>query len=80
MEVLLTYNDGEPCSLAELEGHTTWSATRKLETEPVDKNQTWELADLPPSSRMITLKWVYKLKKDKLVPFSSTRRSWWHMD
>jgi hypothetical protein len=26
----------------------------------------WELADLPTSHRAITLKWVYKLKKDEV--------------
>ena len=33
--------------------------------DAVEQNQTWELADLPAGHRAITLKWVYKLKKDK---------------
>jgi hypothetical protein len=31
----------------------------------VKKNRTWELADLPHGHRMITLKWVFKLKRDE---------------
>jgi hypothetical protein len=35
------------------------------EMDAVERNQTWELADLPAGHRAITLKWVYKLKKDE---------------
>jgi hypothetical protein len=31
----------------------------------VEKNKAWELVDLPASHRPITLKWVFKLKKDE---------------
>jgi hypothetical protein len=32
----------------------------------VEQNYTWELVPLPAGHRPITLKWVYKLKKDEL--------------
>jgi hypothetical protein len=32
----------------------------------VEQNRTWELVLLPAGHRPITLKWVYKLKKDEL--------------
>jgi hypothetical protein len=32
----------------------------------VEQNRTWELVPLPASHRPISLKWVYKLKKDEL--------------
>jgi hypothetical protein len=32
----------------------------------VEQNRTWELVSLPASHWPITLKWVYKLKKDEL--------------
>ena len=35
------------------------------ELDVVKRNQTWELADLPAGHRAITLKWVFKLKKDE---------------
>jgi hypothetical protein len=33
--------------------------------DTIEKNQTWELADLPAGHCAITLKWVFKLKKDE---------------
>jgi hypothetical protein len=35
------------------------------EIDAVEKNRTWELADLPCGHRAITLKWVFKLKRDE---------------
>jgi hypothetical protein len=38
----------------------------KAEMDAVEKNRTWELADLPRGHRTITLKWVFKLKRDEV--------------
>jgi hypothetical protein len=35
------------------------------EMDAVEKNRTWELADLPRGHTAITLKWVFKLKRDE---------------
>jgi hypothetical protein len=35
------------------------------EMDTVETNRTWELTDLPPGHRVITLKWVFKLKRDE---------------
>jgi hypothetical protein len=35
------------------------------EMDAVEKNCTWELADLPCGHSAITLKWVFKLKRDE---------------
>jgi hypothetical protein len=35
------------------------------ELESVEKKKTWELVDLPVDHHPITLKWVFKLKKDE---------------
>ena len=37
----------------------------QLEMDAVEKNRTWELDDLPCGHCVITLKWVYKLKRDE---------------
>jgi len=37
----------------------------KQELQAVEKNKTWELVHLPAGHRPISLKWVYKLKKDE---------------
>jgi hypothetical protein len=35
------------------------------EMDAVENNRTWELADLPRGHNAITLKWVFKLKRDE---------------
>jgi hypothetical protein len=36
------------------------------EIDSIEQNQTWEPANLPHGHRAITLKWVYKLKRNKV--------------
>jgi hypothetical protein len=38
----------------------------KAEMDVVEKNHTWELANLPCGHRVITLKWAFKLKRDEV--------------
>jgi hypothetical protein len=64
-ELHLARKDGEPRSFAEVEGDTTSHATMQQDMDTVERNQTWELVDLPAGHHAITLKWVYKLKKDE---------------
>jgi hypothetical protein len=43
-----------------------WRAAMKAEMDVFEKNRTWELVDLPHGHRAITLKWVFKLKRDEV--------------
>jgi hypothetical protein len=61
----LACNDGEPRSVAEAERHATWCAAMQSEMDAVEKNRTWELVDLPHGHSAITLRWVFKLKRDE---------------
>jgi hypothetical protein len=61
----LACDDGEPQSFAEVERHEVWHAAMQSEMDTVEKNYTWELADLPRGHSAITLKWVFKLKRDE---------------
>jgi hypothetical protein len=61
----LACNDGEPRSFAEAERHAAWRAAMQSVMDAVEKNRTWELADLPRGHNAITLKWVFKLKRDE---------------
>jgi hypothetical protein len=56
---------GEPTTYAEAKGDPTWEAAMKQELESMEKNRTWELVNLPTDHRPISLKWVFKLKKDE---------------
>jgi hypothetical protein len=62
----LACDDGEPRSFAVAEKDAAWRAAMKVEMETVEKNRTWELVDLPCGHRAITLKWVFKLKRDEV--------------
>jgi hypothetical protein len=55
----------ESCTFTEVEQDAAWQATMQEEIDSVKRNQTWELADLPQGHRAITLKWVYKLKRNE---------------
>jgi hypothetical protein len=61
----LACDDGEPRSFAEVERHMAWRAAMQSEMDAIEKNCTWELADLPCGHSVITLKWVFKLKRDE---------------
>jgi hypothetical protein len=65
IEELNLMSTGEPCTFAEAEQDVEWQATMQEEIDFVKQNQTWELADLPQGYCAITLKWVYKLKRNE---------------
>jgi hypothetical protein len=54
----LVCDNGEPRSFVEAERHVKWRVERQSEMD-------WELADLPRGHSAITLKWVFKLKRDE---------------
>ena len=56
---------GKPSTYTEAQGDPAWRESMQLELESVEKNRTWELVDPPAGHRPITLKWVFKLKKDE---------------
>ena len=35
------------------------------EMKAIEENETWQLVDPPPGYRPISLKWVYKVKRDE---------------
>jgi hypothetical protein len=65
IEELNLMSMGEPCTFVEAEQDATWQAAMQEEIDSVKRTQTWELADLPQGHRAITLKRVYKLKRNE---------------
>jgi hypothetical protein len=61
----LACDDSEPRSFAETERRAAWRAAVQSEMDAIEKNCTWELTDLPRGHCVITLKWVFKLKRDE---------------
>jgi hypothetical protein len=64
VELHLTHT-GEPCSLPEAEGDTAWRAVMQPEIGSIEHSHRRELVDLPAGHRPITMKWVFKLKKNE---------------
>jgi hypothetical protein len=62
----LACDDGKPRSFMETRRHAAWHATMQSKMDAVEKNRTWELADLPRGHSAITLKCVFKLKRDEV--------------
>jgi hypothetical protein len=65
VQLHLACDDGEPRSFTEAERHAAWRAAMQSEMNAVEKNCTWELADLPRGHSTITLKWVFMLRRDE---------------
>jgi hypothetical protein len=61
----LVCDDAKPRSFTEAERHAAWRVAMQSEMDVVEKNRIWELADLPRGHSAITLKWVFKLKRDE---------------
>jgi hypothetical protein len=57
---------GEPANYIEARDDLTWRAAMEQEIKSVEQNRTWELVPLPDGHRPISLKWVFKIKKDEL--------------
>ena len=41
-----------------------WKTTMEEEFSSLQKNNTWELVDLPPGRKLVQCKWVFKTKFD----------------
>ena len=51
-------------TLEEHDGNWRWAMLEEMKA--IEENETWQLVDPPPGCRPISLKWVYKVKRDKL--------------
>lgn len=54
----------EPATFDQAVLEKEWRQAMKTELEAIERNDTWELTDLPKGHKAIGLKWVYKIKKD----------------
>ncbi|WVZ52426.1 hypothetical protein U9M48_003481 [Paspalum notatum var. saurae] len=64
-EELLFGSAEDPPSYAEAEKDAHWRQAMEEEMNAIEENGTWELVEPPPSCRPISLKWVYKVKRDE---------------
>lgn len=62
-ELLLAVSE-EPTKIDEVNTEPMWQAAMQEELAAIVDNETWSLVDLPAGHRPISLKWVFKHKKD----------------
>lgn len=66
VERLLLTTAEEPSSVAEAKQDASWSKAMEEKLSSIEENATWELVELPRGHKPISLKWVYKVKRDEL--------------
>ena len=53
-----------PLTFQEVAEDEVWEQAMEEEIECIEKNQTWELVDVPKDKDAINVKWIYKTKQD----------------
>ena len=63
MHNLVLYTSvGDPCSFEDAVRSVKWREAMDREISAIEKNDTWELTDLPKGAKKIGVKWVFKTK------------------
>ena len=55
----------DPTTFEKVVQSSKWRAAIDLEIEAIERNETWELTDLPKGMKKIGVKWVFKTKLNK---------------
>lgn len=61
---LLLLGIEEPNTYSEAIKEPSWEQAMKVEMDSIERNNTWNLVELPTGHKAVGLKWVYKLKRD----------------
>lgn len=56
---LALFIDSDPIFYEDAVKNEKWRAAMNLEIEAIERNDTWELTELPTGSKVIGMKWVY---------------------
>ncbi|KAL9384923.1 hypothetical protein Peur_021933 [Populus x canadensis] len=52
----------DPMLFTEAVKEEKWKRAMNAEIQAIEKNETWELTDLPEGQKIISVKWIYKIK------------------
>lgn len=63
-EVMLLMGVDEPINYKQATTNQNRKLAMKQEMDAIERNNTWELSELPPGHKAIGLKWIFKLKRD----------------
>ena len=53
----------DPLTFEEVFEEEIWAQAMDEEIECIEKNQTWELVDVPKDKDVVSVKWIYKTKQ-----------------
>ena len=56
------FADNDPVSFGDVVKIMKWRKTMDVEIKAIQRNNTWELTDLPTEAKKVGVKWVYKTK------------------
>ncbi|BBG98549.1 ADP glucose pyrophosphorylase large subunit 1 [Prunus dulcis] len=59
------FTDSDPVTFQQAHKETKWQRAMDEEISSIERNNTWELTDLPKGQKSIGVKWVYKMKLNK---------------
>ena len=54
----------DPLTFEEAIEEKVWAQAMVEEIECIEKNQTWEMVDVPKDKDVVSIKWIYKIKQD----------------
>lgn len=63
-EELMYIGADEPANYKQAVNDREWKTAMKREIESIEQNKTWKLTEAPQGSKIIGLKWIYKIKRD----------------
>lgn len=63
-EELMQLSDNEPRNFEDAKSNSDWVKAMKAEINSIEKNDTWNLIELPRGVKPIGLKWVFKVKRN----------------
>ena len=56
----ILFADCDPIAFEDVVKDSKWQKAMDAEIKAIEKNETWELSDLPQGQHTIGVKWVYK--------------------
>jgi hypothetical protein len=56
--------DTEPVNWHEAVADSNWRKAMNEEIKSIEKNNTWRLVELPPQKKPISVKWIFKVKRN----------------
>lgn len=62
MDLPLALFSSDPIYFEDAVKHEHWRLAMESEIKEIERNDTWDLTDLPAGAKIIGLKWVYKTK------------------